>query len=352
MVSMPGTDVLHRILEDGIRAPSADNNHHLRFLPTCGGVELLSTDLPAWNAQPHRKALAMVSYGAVVENMALSSASRGLAMDVQWMPDPGRPEVMAMCRWSTAGGEPDPLAAAMAGRHTNRRFYRREPVAADVRRRVADAAAVPGARVSWIDTPARRRLALQAIRMAEAERFRRPGLHQELFSAVRFDVGWRRTVDEGLPPAALEIEPPMRAAFHALRRWPLMRLLAMAGLHHGLALRAAWLPCRLAPLLGLVWCDAAGERWPAFALGRSLQRAWLACTSEGLAFQPMAATLALSHQHPGGPWVSARVQQAIRDRVATLGASAASSMFFRAGWAEPPRAVTARLPVERYLVQP
>jgi hypothetical protein len=348
---MPETDALHRILEDGIRAPSADNVHHLRFVPSAHGVQLLSTDLPTWNAQPHRKALAMVSYGAVVENMALSSASLGLSMDVQWMPDPRRPDVMAVCRWSFAHGEPEPYAAVMAERHTNRRFYRREPVPADVRRRIADAGAVPGAGVSWLDAPVQRRRALQAIRMAEAERFRRSGLHHEIYSAVRFDVGWRRTADEGLPPGALEIEPPMRAAFHALSRWPLMRVMTMAGLHHALGLRAAWLPCRYAPLLGMVWCDAVGEPWPAFALGRSLQRAWLACTSEGLAFQPLAATLALSHQHPGGPWVSARVQQLIRDRVAELGASAGACLFFRAGWAEPPSVVTARPPIDRYLAQ-
>jgi hypothetical protein len=349
---MPGMDVLQRILEDGIRAPSADNVHHLRFVPTAHGVLLLSTDVPTWSGQPHRKALAMVSYGAVVENMSLSSASVGLAMEVSWMPDPHRPDVMAACRWSAAESPPDPLAAAIALRHTNRRFYRRDPIASDVRERIADAAAVPGARVSWLEDTMRRRQALQAIRWAETERFRRFGLHQELYSAVRFEVGWHRSADEGLPPGALEIEPPMRAAFRSLRRWPLMRVLTLAGLHHGLGMRAAWLPCRYAPLLGMVWCHATDERWPAFALGRSLQRAWLACTNEGLAFQPMAATLALSHQHPGGPWVSARVHQAIRDRLATMGATAASTLFFRAGRAKPPSVVTTRPRIDRYLVRP
>ena len=142
----------------------------------------------------------------------------------------------------------------------------------------------------------------------------------------------------------------MRAAFHALRHWPLMRGLAMAGLHHGLGLRAAWLPCRFSPLLGMVWCDATDDPWPVFSLGRSLQRTWLACTLEGLAFQPMAATFALSHQRPGGPWVSERVQQAIRHRVGELGAQAASCLFFRAGRAAPPSVAAARPPIDRYLL--
>lgn len=348
---MPGTDALRRILEDGIRAPSAENMHHLRFKPTAHGVSLFTTDLPTWPSQPHRKALAMVSYGAVVENMALSSRALGLAMTPQWMPDREQPDLIAECRWSVTNEKLDPLEAAIAQRHTNRRFYRREAIAANVRQRIADAGAVPGARVSWLDTSARRALALQAIRTAETERFRREGLHNELFGAVRFDLGWRCTADHGLPPGALEIEAPMRAAFAALSRWPLMRVLTMAGVHHGLGVRAAWLPCRLAPLLGMVWCDAPDEPWPAFALGRSLQRAWLACTLEGLAFQPMAATFALSHQQPGRPWVAPDTQNHIRDCVARLGASAAACMFFRAGRAEPPSVVTERPPIDRYLLQ-
>lgn len=348
---MPGTDALHRILEDGIRAPSAENMHHLRFMPTAHGVSVFTTDLPTWPSQPHRKALAMVSYGAIVENMALSSAALGLTLTPQWMPDRDRPDLIAECRWTVADGEPDPLGAAIAQRHTNRRFYRREAIGPDLRRYIADAGAVPGARVSWLDVPARRTLALRAIRMAETERFRREGLHRELFEAVRFDLGWRSTADHGLPPGALEIEPPMRPAFAALSRWPLMRVLTRAGGHHALGLRAAWLPCRLAPLLGMVWCDTPDDSWPVFALGRSLQRAWLACTLEGLAFQPMAATLALSHQQPGGPWVSAEVQSGIRECVAALGASAAACMFFRAGRAEPPSVITSRPQIDRYLMR-
>ncbi len=66
-------------------------------------------------------------------------------------------------------------------------------------------APIPGTELLWLDTAERRRKALQLIRWAEAERFRNPTLHEELFGSIRFDVGWHATAPEGLPPGSLEL---------------------------------------------------------------------------------------------------------------------------------------------------
>lgn len=350
--ALPEMQTLRRILEAGIRAPSAENRHFMRFEPIPEGMRLVCTDTPTWDAQPHRRTLALVALGAVVENLSLASAACGHALAVRWFPDPGRADAVAELRWSPRSGGVDPLAESIAERHTNRRFYRRQAVDGATLKELAGAAsAIPGAALLWLDDPERRRWALKALRLAETERFRRQALHEELFGAVRFELGWRTTAAEGLPPGALEVEPPMRAMFAALRRWPLMKALAHLGVHRTLGLRAADLPCRLAPHLGVIVCDSARESLRALGAGRALQRVWLASTRNGLAFQPMAAAPILARQRPGGGWVSPGVRDELRQLLqqATAGRADAAYMFFRVGHAKPPSVVTDRLPLDHYL---
>ena len=343
--SLPQQAPLLEILRSGIQAPSAENKHHLRFEIASDCVRLVSTDVPTWAEQPHRRMLALIAYGAVVENMTLQSAQLGWAQATRWLPDPARPELIAACRWTAQAPVADPLATAIPQRHTNRRFYRRTPVAATARQHMSDAAAaVPGAKLSWLDEPRARAAALQAMRIAETERFRRPALHHELFSAVAFDVGWQRSTTEGLPPGALEVEPPMRAAFAALRRWPLMRTLGWIGVHRMLGMRAAYLPARLSAALALLSCDLDDDTLAALHAGRALERAWLAATDDRLACQPMAAATVLARQRAGDGWVSEEAQQAIRERLAELtgGRARTAFMLLRVGHAAAPSVVTGR----------
>lgn len=345
-------DSLRLILESGVQAPSAENRHYFRFEQGPVSVRLVSTDVSTWAEQPHRRALALISYGAVVENMALRAAELGQAQSQRWSPDPQRLDLIAELSWRPGGSPPEALASAIARRHSNRRFYRRERLPPSMLQRVSAAAdAIPGASVSWLDEPAERRLALQTLRIAETERFRRRALHHELFSAVRFDAGWKQSTTEGLPPGALEVELPMRAPFSVLRHWPLMRAACALGMHHTLGLRAADLPCRLAPHLGVLRVDSTHETLGWLHAGQALQRVWLAATLEGLGFQAMAAPVALALQNAGGDWVSQPVQDELRTRLPQLGGGAAGSarMFFRIGRAASPSVVTGRPPLDDFL---
>jgi hypothetical protein len=296
--------------------------------------------------------LALIAYGAVVENMSLRAGQLGLVQHTRCFPDPKRSEVIVQMHWEPSPALGDALADGIEQRHTNRRFYRREPVAPAALQRVADAAAGgSGTSLHWLAAPTDRSLALRTMRLAESERFCRKALHEELFGAIRFDAGWKRSTDQGLPPGALEIELPSRPAFAALRHWPLMRVCAALGMHHVLGLRAADLPCRFAPGIGIVCCRAGDAGRGALDAGRALQRAWLAATLEGLAFQPMAAAVALAHQRPGNGWVSASAQQRIRDGLAQLAGSGKGLpfMLFRLGRAAPPTVSTQRPPLDRFI---
>jgi hypothetical protein len=349
---LPAREQLHAILSAGIRAPSAENRHYLRFDLSTDHVDLLSTDTATWPEQPHRRMLDLLSYGAVVENMRLQATTSGLAQHTQWFPSPQRPELMATCRWAASAEAPDPLSTAIEKRHTNRHFYTRRPLTAAERAALSAAVdGVPGARLVWLDDGPARKTALRVLRVAESERFRRRALHEELFGAVRFELGWRRSAAEGLPPGALAVEAPARPAFAALRHWGLMRPLSRLGLHHLLGLRAAHAPCAMAPALGMLLNEQADASAAAVGAGRALQRVWLAAAAGGMAFQPMAAAPALLRQRAGGGWVGEAAQKTIREALQTLSGGHADDVFmlFRLGHARAPEVTTERPALDRFL---
>lgn len=352
----PEEAALQRILQAGILAPSAENKHHLAFRVQAAAVELLSTDHASWAEQPHRRMLALLAFGAVIENIALESSAAGWALTLCAGADAERDDLVTTLRWTPSSDRADPLAQRIASRHTNRRFYPRQKLDAPSISHLTDAArAVAGCNVLWLDGPAERRTALAAMRIAEAERFRRKGLHGELFESVRFEAGWSASTDEWLSPSALQIERPMRRAFALLRHWPLMRAAHVIGAHHVLGLRAGYLPSASSPHIGLIIGEAGGvdDAATLLAAGRSFQRLWLAADAEGLALQPMAAATVLAGQRAGLEWVSARTQATLRRLLGKLVGEgpARPYMLFRLGRAAPPTARALRKPLESYLLR-
>lgn len=349
----PDPESLRQILAAGIRAPSAENVHYLRFQVLDDGVRLIATDHASWAEHPHRRMLALMAYGAVVENMALRSTALGFRLATNLRQSTSEPEVFADLQWTATAAPVDPLNAEIESRHTNRRFYRRAAVAdRALHLMTAAASEVPGAKLLWLDDARRRGLALKAIRIAETERFRQRALHAELFGAVRFDLGWNKSCDEWLPPAALQVEAPMRMPFAVLRHWRAMRIANVLGAHHALGLRAGYLPCATAPHIGLIVAGGDAGDAENFQAGRAFQRVWLAAALLGLALQPMAAATALVHQLPGNGWVSAGVKAELQRLLSAVCEEqpAQPYMLFRLGRSAAPSAVTGRRPVTDYMV--
>jgi hypothetical protein len=337
----------HGMIEAAVLAPSADNHHgfRLRRFPT--GLDLEAADAHL-EGPFHRRVLGLISYGAVVENMLLRAARLGFAADVQWLPDEMRPDLIARISLAPAEPSKSALEAAIPERHTNRSLAFSGPGLdpSEIAAYTSLVKAIGNVSLIWFSEAARRRALLRLIRVAETERFQNPKLHEELFGSIRFDAGWRATANEGLPPGALGVEPGLRWMFSQLRHWPVMRALNFVGASHAMGFRAADLPCRLAPHLGVLVTDASPEVG-AVRVGRALERVWLKAESDGLAFQPFAAAalLALSEYRE----VSTRTREALAQGWRGL-VSGTPLMIFRMGRARPPSVRTGRLPSDHYLV--
>lgn len=279
------------ILRAAIAAPSADNSQPWRFTWHDDALDLRIDPMRSGGVSDGRFVLSDLAAGACVENMLIAARASGHAADVTVFPDlAGDERWVARLQWrrDPAVG-PEPLAAAVPLRHTDRRFPWSGPMdAATWARLEAAVGGIPGARLWRPDSPRQRSLALGIVRRAESLRFRSPVLHQELFGSIRFGAGWHSTCDEGLAPATLAVEALLRPAFQAMRRPAVMRWLNRLGAPSMLGWRSAWLPIRLSPGLCLI-VMRSGSRADVVAGGRALQRAWLAATLDGLVAQPYAA---------------------------------------------------------------
>ncbi len=284
------------ILRAGIAAPSADNSQPWQFAWSGDELDLRIDASRSGGVSDTRYVLSDLAAGACLENMIIHARSLGYAADLQTFPRDEDALWVARIRWrrDPEWNSSEPLAGAIERRHTDRSFPWRGPIAAQTQARLdAQARLIPGQQLYWPQTSPERKASLRIIRQAETLRFRSPALHAELFSSIRFAAGWQNGCEEGLAPATLAVEPPMRPVFQALRRPALMRMLNRIGAASGLGWRSAWLPIRLSPGLCLLVIPSTA-RSDVLAGGRALQRVWLQATLDGLSVQPYAAAGVLS----------------------------------------------------------
>ncbi len=284
------------ILRAGIAAPSADNSQPWQFAWSGDDLDVRIDTGRSGSVSDTRYVLSDLAAGACLENMLVRAQSLGYAADLQTFPRPDDELHVARIRWrrNPRCNQPEPLAAAIDRRHTDRHFPWRGPITGEAQARLnAQAQLIPGQRLWWPQTPFEGRAALNVIRQAETLRFSSPTLHAELFSSIRFSAGWHGACEEGLAPATLAVEPPMRPVFSMLRRPALMGLFNRLGAASILGWRSAWLPIRLSPGLCLLVVPST-TRPDVLAAGRALQRVWLQATLEGLSVQPYAAAGVLS----------------------------------------------------------
>ncbi len=349
---MPSRSQLDFILGSAILAPSADNRHFLRFEILCNGLSVYYTGeaLPAPGG--YRRALALLSFGAVAENLTIAASRFGIRTEVRGPCDPAYPGPIFQVFWYPRAIEPDALWEEIPRRHTNRRVWYRGPRLShdDLAMLRLAVQAYPGCDLEWLEAPERKSQVIGLMRQAEGTRYRIRTLHEELFSSIRFEVGWKQSCAEGLPPGALGIEWPLRQAFSWLRHWSVMQSFNALGGGWLMEWRTAALPGWLAPHLAVI-SVAQTEDDKLFDAGRAFQRNWLILTKLGFVLQPFPAAALFALPGATLEGVPSVLQEALRSTWKKL-FSRHPVMIFRAGRAPISPVVTGRKELENYLVGP
>ena len=346
---MPNIDreQLTFILDSALLAPSADNRHRIRFHVDGDTISILCTE-KLQSQGGYKRVLTLLSLGAVVENLSIA-ASRFNIVTQASLSDSNQAELVIQIRLLPDQKPANPLWETIPLRHTNRKVRFRGPKLShtELSELNASISAYPDTQLVWLDEPEQRNQALHLMRRAETERFRNRILHDELFSAIRFDVGWSTTCEIGLPPGALAVELPMRPLFAMLRRWPAMQIAQLFGAHYILGFRACDLPCRLAPNLGILTVKNASAQ-TVFNAGRSFQRLWLTLTKQGRVLQPLPASALYALDGAASEGVSTKLQAELKLTWNLILHGDTPVMIFRTGYATPSHINTSRQAIDYY----
>lgn len=195
-----GTAELHTAAEAGIRAPSLHNSQPWQFRLHDGAIEVLADPRDHLALADRIGWAVRIACGAAVFNARLALLARGTPAEVRLRPDPADPMIMASLRPGPLRPATYPesdLFAAIGRRRSNREPFWPDPVPADVRVRLVDAARAEGA---WLELLIGMTALTGFAEIAHsADRvLRRDPAYQERLS------GWIRTeaADDGVPVAA------------------------------------------------------------------------------------------------------------------------------------------------------
>jgi hypothetical protein len=343
-------ETLLQIAAAAILAPSAENKHTFVIDIGTDTISLLAT--PEFRGAPyHRRVLQLMAIGAALENIRVAALALSCSSERALFPNGIDAAEIAIVRLiGTAREGERELAACIPDRHTNRRpIFGGQTLSIEERERLhREIGDIDGVDLTWLNAPEARARTLRLMWLAESERFFEESLHAELFSNIRFDLGWENASDEGLAPGSLEIESFARPVFRSLRSWAVMKPLRSLGIHRALGFRAAYLPCRLAPDLAVLTTDLDALSG-APLVGQALERLWLHATSKGLAMQPFAAPALLALD--GYTAVRNSVRLKLQSGWRELLSRGTPLIVFRLGRAAAPTIVNTRRTLEGYLLR-
>jgi nitroreductase len=274
----PAHDALIYAADQGRRAPSVHNTQPWTFVLVDDRLEVRADRSRRLVVlDPDGRELTM-SVGAALFQVRVAVAARHLVADVDRLPDPADPDLLAVVR--AVGGSPDPglarLDQVVARRHTNRRPFEPATVPDEDLARLAQVVAAEGAVLVPVRSRADRELVAELTREADRLQSADPAYLEELAAWT----GRPPALGDGITAAAVP-----RASGRRTDELPL-RTFDLRG--------TGGLPARTGsgPDQTLVLLASGGDDPPDWLrCGEALERLWLELTRDDWVAGPLTQAL-------------------------------------------------------------
>lgn len=281
-------DVISKILEAAVRAPSGDNVQPWRFeisndYTQIGLFNLPDKDNSYYNYQ---QTASYIAHGAVIENMAIAALHLGYKAQIELFPDSTNLNHIARVDLVSATAERDPLYESIVNRCTNRFPYQRIDLSEEDLTKLFDVVKqVDNVKAYFIHRPQAIKKIANAIMINDRLVFERQDIHRFLFDKVRWSKDQIESTKDGMPVDTLGLNPLEKLFFPLMRFWWFVMWANYFGLSQVIGLKC-WNNCRNAAVLGQITVKKADKQGFVQA-GRAMQRIWLEATRQELAFQPI-----------------------------------------------------------------
>lgn len=343
---------LERILEAANSAPSGENCQPWHFVVRGNIVELHLLPERDQSAYSWGQRASFLANGAVLENLTIAASVEGFSANISYFPNAEDNFHVATVTLSKDDSvHPDPLAAYVGKRVTNRKPFSKEALSKEVRERILEAARASGYGTFVLveERSAIERLGRVGSTNEEVMLANR-SLHHFFFS----HVSWTKEEDAekkiGFYIKTLELPPPAQAMFKLFKHWRVMRVLSQIGFTKIVAKQNAVTNASAAAIGGIVLEGVAPIDF--VRIGRTVERVWLTATALGLSFQPLTGVLffdLLIENGGGSKFFSPAEQETIRTAYARAAEAFQAgdrhvAFMFRVGKGEKPSAQAVRFP--------
>ena len=278
--------VLEEMLGLALQAPSGDNMQPWALCANGAQLELRFVETLAAALLDYGDVASRLSCGALLENLELAGAARGINVVSQIDPEPTDPSLWARASLSPMEPRTSELEAAIVARVTNRGRFDGAPLSDHE----VSALAAPREGASLLQIFAgKAEVAAVSKIIGEAETVRSSvrRAHEDLQQCLRWTPEEAERTRDGLDVRTLGVTATERTMLKFFAPWSRMRVL--------LALGGAWLQGRYARGLAgtasaFAWIGSESLETSALIdAGRVMQRVWLQATALGLDVSPFAA---------------------------------------------------------------
>ncbi len=259
-LSVISREVLKRLVEKGILAPSGDNLQPWKFRVGEDRIELsldssrISEILDVGYRGPY------LSVGAVIENIVLAGSHEGYSAQVDTFPQgEASPLLVATLSLMKSDAPEDPLYRAIELRATNRKFYSRKAIPEEIVQELIREGTVPDrTRLRVVQSGKEKAQLGRLIGSADQLRFEMEEPHREFFSKMRWTKQEAEHLRDGIDSRTMELGS-LLPFFRSGSRWNRQRLMNRLGSSFSINLYSQ-LQVRGSPLLGLLVSEGSSPQ--------------------------------------------------------------------------------------------
>lgn len=284
-------EIIKKIIEAAVRAPSGENCQPWRIKLSEGKIELFNDPLKDTSLYNYDQKGSMVAIGAFIENLIIASKELGLNPTITMFPDSTNLDWVSTISFSQTTPVSDPLFDSIFSRTTNRKQYKKVSITAEYKKSLIDSATEvnnAGAVVILEDADKIKELSVP-ISLNERLIFENQFLHNFFYNHIRWTKEEDNKYKDGFYIETLELKAPQKFALKLLRSWKWAKIAKKFGMSKQIASDNAK-NYASASALGIIVIPSNNRQDYVFA-GRIMQRVWLKTTLIGLSLQPMTGVL-------------------------------------------------------------
>jgi hypothetical protein len=282
----------HTLLSAAILAPSGDNTQPWKFEidEAASSITVLVDETRDTSPMNAEQRMARIACGAAIENILRTAQFNDWQTSVEWHGSPVKLATIAVTGDFSKAGQ---VEQVVKDRHTNRhRYDGREVTEETLARLRRELVEIPGTALTLVVSRDEIAQWAAAIGQADAAMFGQPEFLRAFLDNVRFDLPSNTECDEGLALGSLGLSTIDQALLPVIRHSPawLIRSRLFRWPFSDKARRLALSSSGLA-IVDANHQSPAGD----VAVGRMMERVWLALAGLGLSTQPMMSISVLNH---------------------------------------------------------